>query len=407
MLLKKCSFERKLVPRHLIIFVRINQLKQKGRAFFFTHMRKLLLVYILAFLWVLPAKTILSIVLYPERNASVISFSQQGESSVWDGQVSFSASDGLCLSFPSRFKIGRGDTSLSMGYAGFWQEYALLPFFSNEQTLFYQSKKHAVALFSKNMERRAIGYEYAFPKGKLSALAWMHPEVEVSSFQTEWGAAHAPWGVGGKLLLKTQNLSLHAESLFTPVQGLEAFMASSFTYAACKANFAYGEKPYPLRYSLSLALQSHSVRATFMMEDWFGSKPIYGGTSATRRTRESASLRFSLGRGYLLVSFSDMYEFKRRGSEMGSVLAQVKLGGPLGQLTLQYAANRRPLVALDGEFKVSFVLNKASFSYSSGVYEITLSDSVAIGKGIGTWKLHKSMGKAVSLTLMYALTIDR
>lgn len=92
---------------------------------------------------------------------------------------------------------------------------------------------------------------------------------------------------------------------------------------------------------------------------------------------------------------------------MGSVLVQVKLGAPFGHVALQYATNRRPLTGLEGELKVSLVLYKASFSYSSQGYEISLSNSMAIGKGIGTWKVNKGKGKAVSLALMYSVTIGR
>jgi len=371
-------------------------------------MRKLLLLYVLLFLWALPAKTSLSLAMFPQEKLYVLSLEQQTPTGVWDGQLIFSALDKLAILLPSRFKIGMGEVSLSLGFTGFWQEYALLPLFAGEQALAFQGKQNAFVLFLPEIRRKkVIGYEHTMAKGRLSALAWMQPAKEPSSFQTEWGSEHSGWGVAGKVSLESSLLDLSVELLVTPVQGMEGFISSSCRYGSSKLGIAYGEETYPSRYSVSLDLKSRSLRATFMMEDWFGPKPIYGGFSAIRRRRQSSALRFSLGTGYLLFSFSDTYEFKQRGSEAGTVLMKATWKGFFGLVSAQYGEIRGPTNQKEGEFLLSLVLYKAALSYTEAGPEITLSDSVAIGKGLGTWKLKKSMGKAVTLTFMYAVTSGR
>jgi len=369
-------------------------------------MRKLLLLYVLALLWVLPAKSSLSLAMSPQDKIYVLSLAKQDSTSVWDGQVSFASPDELTILLPSRFKIGMGDVSLSLGYAGFWQEYALLPLFAMQQALYFQAKGNAFVLFLGAMKKKAIGYEHAMPKGKLSVLAWMQPAEEPSSFQTNWGSPHTRWGVAGKAFLTSSLLDLSSELLFTPVQGVNLFVASACKYRASKLSFSYGEEIYPLRYSVALAFQSKFLQASFVMEDWFGPKPIYGGFSAIRKRKQSSVLRFSLGAGSLLFSFSDTYEFKPRGSEAGSVMMGATWKGFFGQLSVQYGESRLSSILGEGQYKISLVLYKASLSYTEEGYAITLSDSVAIGKGIGTWKLKKSKGKAVSLSLLYVVTSD-
>ncbi len=345
--------------------------------------------------------------MFPQEKIYVLSLAQQNPTSVWDGQLTFAAPDELAIQFPSRFKIGGADASVSLGYAGFWQEYALLPFFFREPALFCQARKHAFVLVSGKNGKRAIGYEHITNGGELSALAWLQPREEPSSFQTEWGVNHSRWGVAAKALLESTLLDLHAELLFTPVNGMDVFVSSSCKYGSSILGFAYGEDPYPSRYSLSLALKSSSIRVSFVMEDWFGPKPIYGGYSAMRKRSQSSEVRVSPGMGYLSFSFSDTYEFKPRGSDLGSVMMQATWGGFFGKISVQYGVSRGPSIETKGQYKLSLVLYKASLSYTDAGYVITLSDSVAMGKGIGTWKLKKSMGNAVSLALLYAVTSDR
>ncbi len=313
------------------------------------------------------------------------------------------------MMLPSRFKVVSGDASVSLGYAGFWQEYALLPLFAREQALLYQTQGHAMVMLPGVRGKSAIGYERMSSLGTLSLIAWMHTREEASSFQTEWGSDHAGWGFASKAFLKTIPLELKAELLVTPVKGIEVFIASTCTYGSSQVGFSYGLAPYPTRYSLSLDLKGKALQASFVMNDWLGSEPIYGGFSAMRKRNQSSVVRFPLGRGYVRLSFTDTYEFKAKGGQVGSLLLQASLFGPFGQMTFQYGGSRdlsnSPFEG--GEFKVSLVLYKAVFSYAGEGYVITLTDSLAIGKGIGTWKLTKQRGKAVSLSISYTVTSDR
>jgi|GEM_PF-3761131 len=371
------------------------------------HMRKLLLLYILLLLCSIPAKTSLSLALFPQEKSYVLSLAHQGTTSAWDGQVTFTAPDEEVIMLPSRFKIGMGDVSLSLGYAGFWTEYALLPLLARKQALFFQANKHAIALMlPRTGEKKAIGYEHTMARGNLSVFAWMQPEEEPHSFQTRWGDAHARWGVVSKIFLTSSLLDLGAELLFTPVQGLEGFILSTYKYRSSKLSLTYGQEPYPTRYSFALDLNTSSCSITFVMEDWFGPRPIYGGFSAIRRRSQSFSLRIFLGTGYLLFSFSDLYEFNPRGTEVGSVMMSSTWKASFGQLSVQCGQSRVSSILGAAQYKVSLVLSKVSFSYTEAGYEITLSDSIAIGKGIGTWKLKKCMGEAVSLSLLYTMTSD-
>lgn len=370
-------------------------------------MRKLLFLFVLLFLCSLPAKTNISLVMFLKEKHYVLSLAHQTATSAWDGQLTY-APEELSLLFTSRFKIGMGKVSLSLGYTGFWQEYALLSLFARDQALCFQANKNAFVLLLPGKRRdKAIGYEHAMENGRISILAWMRPAKEPLSFQTEWLSEYSGWGVTTKVALSSSLLHLSAELLFTPVQGLEGFVLMSCKYRSSKLSFAYGEETYPSRYSLSLDLKSSSTRATFVMEDWFGPEPIYGGFSAIRRKRQSSAVKFFLGTGYLLFSFSDTYEFKQKGSEAGSIMMRTTWKGSFGQVSVQYGAIRGVSNQRKGEYMFSLVLYKATISYSEKGYEFILSDSVVIGKGIGTWKLKKSMGKAVSLSLMYAVTSDR
>lgn len=370
-------------------------------------MRNFLLLYILAFLWVLHAKTNIAVTLYPGQKAYALSLAQQSPTSVWDAQVSFTAPDDCIIALPSRFKIEKGKTSLSLGYAGFWQGYALAPFLEKGQALSYHIGENSFVLLPGRANRWAFGYEHTMPKGTFSALTWIQKGQETTYFQHEWGAEQARWGIVGKALLESPYLMLHAESLFTPVGGMDVFVSSSCKYESCTLALAYGQSPYPSRYALTLALQSTSIIVSFVMEDWFGSKPIYGGTSSIRKRVQSGVLRFSLGTGYVQVSFSDTYEFKQRGSEGGASVMQATWKAPFGQVSAQYTQSRGTPNERGSQYKLSLTLHKASLSYTAEGYEIALTDTVAMGSGIGRWKLKKSMGKAASLVLSYAITSDR
>ncbi len=376
-------------------------------AYFFMHMRKLLLVCLLALLCSLPAKSSLALAMFPQEKHYVLSLAQQGQSSSLSGQLTFSGSDELLILLPSRFRIVCGKASVSLGYAGFWQGYALLPLFSREQALLFQTKEQAFALALGKNGKWAIGYEHTLKRGKLSALALMQKGQETSSFQTEWGSQHARWAVAGKLSLESSSLALQSELLFTPVKGLEVFVSSSYKYGSLKVSLSYGEDSYPTRYSFFLDLQSKTVQASFVMEDWFGSKPIYGGFSTMRKWKQSSEVKISLRTGFLGFSFSDTYEFKPRGSEVGSALMQVTWKGSFGQMSVRYEVSREASIEKKGHYTFSLVLYKATLSYTEAGYEIALSDSVVLGKGIGTWILKKSEGKAVSLALLYAITSVR
>ncbi len=372
-------------------------------------MRKLLLVYILLFLWALPAKSTLTLSMFPDERRYALSLAHQGPTCDSDGHVTFSAYDGLVMMLPSRFKVVCGDASVSLGYTGFWQEYALLPMLAREHALLYQTKAQAMVMLPGVRGKSAIGYERASSLGAFSLLAWMHTRVEASSFQTGWGSEHAGTGFVSKASLKTIPLELGAEVLITPVKGIEVFIASTCTYGSSQVGFSYGQAPYPSRYSLSLDLRGKALQASFVMDDWLGSEPIYGGFSATRKRKQSSVVRFPLGKGYVRLSFTDTYEFKAKGGQVGSLLLQASLSGTFGQMTFQYGGSRDPSHSLfeGGAITCSLVLYKAVFSYAGEGYGITLTDSLAIGKGIGTWKLRKQMGKAVSLSISYTVTSDR
>ncbi|MBI9094695.1 MAG: hypothetical protein JEY71_07420 [Sphaerochaeta sp.] len=367
-------------------------------------MRKLLFVYLLALLCSLPATSNLALAMFPQEKHYALSFDQHGQTSFFSGQLSFSGSDEQLIMLPPRFKIVFGGSSVSLGYAGFWQGYALLPLFLREQGLLYQIKEQAFALVLGKNEKWAIGYEHTLKRGKLSALAWIQRGQEASSFQTEWGAQHSRWAVAGKVFLESSTLALRSELLFTPVKGLEVFFSSSCTYGSSKVSFAYGEDSYPSRYSIFLNLQSKTVQASFVMEDWFGPKPTYGGFSTMRKRKQSSEVKIFLRTGYLGFFFSDTYEFKSRGTEVGSVILQATWKGSFFQMSARYGVIRDSLIDMKGLYTFSMVLYKATLSYTEAGYEITLSDSVAMGKGIGTWSLKKSEGKGVSLSLLYALT---
>lgn len=370
-------------------------------------MRKLLLFCILASLSAIPAKSNISFALYPEEKTYVISVAQQSQQKAWDGQLTFVFPDNLTVLLPSRFMIGVGDASLSLGYGGFWQGYALLPFFCREQALLYQGGKDAVMVLSGAGRRRAVGYERSTSRASLSALAWMAPVQGLSSFLSKWGSVHARWGVATKLLVKTSAFGLDAEALFTPVKGLEGFVSSSFRYAGCTLLFAYGEAPYPSRYSFALDLQSKLINATFVMEECFGPEPIYGGHSAIRKRVQRGSVKLSLATGYLLVSLSDTFEFKRKGLALGSVVLQARWVAPFGQVSVYCKESRGLSKALQREYRFTLSLHKATISYTKEGYEIALTDSLPLGRGVGTVTLKKRMGRALTLSLLYTLTSDR
>lgn len=376
------------------------------RAYFFIHMRKLLLFCILASLPVLSAKSSMAVTLDPSVKTYSISVAQNDSKKVWDGQLTLVFPDELTIAFPSRLKVGLGPGVLSLGYGGFWQDFSLLPHFSREQALLYQGDSGTrVALF-RGGGQQAIGAEHALAGTKVSFLAWTQAKPVLHSYQREWGAVHAAWGVAAKVLLKPAPFVLGAEALFTPVTGVKAFVSSSFKYGGCSLGFAYGQEPYPTRYSFGLDLKSRLFRATFELEDWLGSEPIYGGYSTIRKRRQSGSVQVSLAAGYLFFSVTDTYEFKLRGSESGRVVLQAKWVGRFGQVSAHYKQKRggTNVVNGKGEYKLTLLLNKVTLSYSSEGYEMAIADSVVIGGGIGTWKLKKGMGKAVSLVLSYAVT---
>lgn len=368
-------------------------------------MRKLLLFCILGTLSCIPARSSLSFSLYPEEKIYLLSVAQQSQGRAWDGQVAFAPPDKLTLLLPARFKIGVGGASLCLGYAGFWQQYALLPFFSREQALLYQGKESSVMVLSG--DRQAIGYDRSSAKRSLSLLAWRAPKTESSSFQTQWGAEHARWGVAAKLSLRSSFFSVTAETLFTPVKGVEAFIASSLQGGPATLGFSYGKEPYPTRYSLALALGGKDVKGTFAMEDWFGAEPRYGGHSSMRKREQKGSIHLSLARGYLHLSASDTFEFKRKGSTVGSVVLLGKWVGSFGELSIQYKQERGAVQEAQGVYRFTLGVHKATLTYSKEGYEIALTDSLPLGKGVGTVRLHKRMGSSVTLSLLYTLTSDR
>ena len=234
------------------------------------------------------------------------------------------------------------------------------PPFSGEQALLFQAKRQAFALVLDTNEKMAIGYEHILTKGKLSTLACMQREQDDPSFQTEWGVHHSRWAVACKISLEASCLALHSELLFTPVNGLDVFVSSSCTYGSAKASLAYGEDSYPLRYSFVLALQSKAVQASFVMEDRFGSKPIYGGYSAIRKRTQSSEVQISLGTGLLRFFFSDTYEFKPRGAEVGSVMLQATWKGSLFQISARYGVSRDSLIVTKGLYAFSLILYKTT-----------------------------------------------
>ena len=369
-------------------------------------MRKLLLFCTLVLLYVLPAKSSISFALYPEEKKYTISVTEQGPKRAWDGQLAFVAPDELNLLLPSRFTLGVGNASVSLGYAGFWQEYALLPFFSKQRALLYEARNKRFMILFSTKKMQAIGYEKETSRADFSALAWVAPKQDVFTFHSAWGAQDARWGVATKIVLKPSFFDLHAEAVFTPIQGVEGFFSSSLASGPYTLGMAFGQSPYPLRYTFALDLECKAFRTTFAMEDWQGSKPIYGGHSAIRKRKKSSSVKLSLATGYLLFSASDTYDFTRKGEGLGSVILQAKWKGPFGQVAVHYTDKRGSSEA-KGEYKLSLSLYKATFSYTHRGYVIACSDSFAMGKGMGTWRVTKCMGKTVTLSFLYTLTSDR
>ena len=362
---------------------------------------------ILALLCTLPAKSTLSLAMYPQKKIYALSLTQQNPNSEFSGKLTFSEADKLVMVLPSRFKIKAGTSLISMGYAGFWGEYALLPTIATkEQALLVQGRKNACAVLM-GKSKWAVGYERATEIGSLSALAWIQSREDPSTFQTEWAPDSSLWGVVGKALFLSRYIDVSLEMLLTPILGLDGFVSGVCTYGPTSLGFAYGQAPYPSRYSLSFELGSNAVHVTFRMEDWFGSKPIYGGFSAPRKRRQSSEVEVFLGKRYLQFCFSDTYEFTKKGIEAGSVSMKATWGGSFGKVSAQYGVSRHPMLPEKVQYSLSLVLYKASLSYTENGYEATLTDSIVMGKGTLTWALAKRMGEAVSLALFYAITSAR
>ena len=296
---------------------------------------------------------------------------------------------------------------MRFGHAGFWQEYALLPFFAREQALLLTWGKDALMALGGGEKRRAVGYEHSFPGARLSLLAWTAPAQTPSTYQVKWGALHSPWGIAGKVVLASSGFGLHAEALFTPTQGLEGFFSSSLRHGSSSFLFAYGQEPYRVRYSFAMDVEGKGMQATFSLEDGFGGEPIYGGHSAIRRRKQGGAVKLFLPTGYLLFSASDTYEFKQRGAEVGSVVLGAIWKAPFGHVSFTYGQRRGPEPALGKECRCSVNLHKATLSYTKEGFALALTDSVPIGGGVGTWHLKKSMGEGVTLSLLYTLTSDR
>lgn len=371
-------------------------------------MRKLLFFCTLLLLSTILAKGTLSLGIYPGQKKYVVSLAERSLARSWDGLLTFVAFDELMITLPSRWKVGVGEGFASVGYGGFWQEYALLPFFSDERALLYQRENHALMLFAEREGKQAMGYELSTPRKSISLLAWRATKPEVTSYQATWGSQHARWGVAAKANVQSSVISLHAEAVFSPVKGVEGFVSSSYNLLSSTLGVAYGEAPYPIRYSFSLDLAHMKVQATYMQKDWFGSEPLYGGYSAIRRREQSSSLKLFLPIGYLLFTESDLYEFKPKGGEAGSVKLGAIWGGSFGQVSLQFKDKRGKGKGVQGrsETTVSLLVNKLSLSYTEGEYAIGLTDSIPIGKGVGTWNLEKKSGEHVKLSLLYTLTSD-
>lgn len=370
-------------------------------------MRKVLLFCILVSLSVLPAKERLLVALYPKEQRYVISAWQQDPRKAWEGQLTFVRDETLTIVLPSRFSFEGGGSSLRFGYAGFWQEYALLPFFVREQALLLTRGGDALMALRGGEKRRAVGYEHSFSKAKLSLLAWTASVQTPTSYQVKWGALHSPWGFAGKAVLESSGFALHTEALFTPIQGLEGFFSSSFRHGSSTFLFAYGQDPYPVRYSFALDVEGRGVQVTFSMEDGFGGEPIYGGHSAIRRRKQGGAVKLFLPTGYLLFSASDTYEFKQRGTEVGSVVLKATWKGAFGHVSFSCTQKRGSESPLGKECRCSVNLHKATLSYTKEGFALALTDSMPIGKGVGTWNIEKRMGEGVTLSLLYTLTSDR
>ena len=369
-------------------------------------MRKLLIFCILVTLCVIPAKGSLSFSLSPVEKKYSISVSQQGQKIAWDGHFSFVAPGVPKLVLPSRFSLGVGGGSVRVGYAGFWQEYALLPFLSKAQALVYQTAGQSFMLLAPTQGQKAVGYGKATDSADISALAWMAPKQDLSAFHTEWGAAHARWGVASKAVLHPSFGVLHAEALFTPAHGFEGFFSSSLGRGPYTLAIAYGQSPYPSRYSFALEHECKTVRTTFVKEEWLGAKPIYGGHSSIRKSRQSASVKIFLKTGSLVFSASDTYDSTRKESGVGSVVLQAKGKAPFGQVAVSHTQSRGSSGAED-DYKVSLSIYKATLSFTKKGYVIAFSDSFAMGEGTGTWRVTKRMGEACAFSFLYTLTTDR
>lgn len=369
-------------------------------------MRKLLLFCLLVTLYAIPAKGSFSLSLAPVEKKYSISVSQQGQKIAWDGHFSFVAPGVPKLVLPARFSLGVGGGTIRMGYAGFWQEYALLPFFSKAQALVYQAAGQSFMLLATKQGQRAVGYGKASARADVSLLAWMAPKQDLFAFHTEWGAAHARWGVAAKAVLQPSFGVLHAEALFTPAHGLEGFFSSSFGHRPYTLGIAYGQSPYPSRYSFALEHECKAVRTTFVMEEWLGAEPVYGGHSSIRTSRRSSSVKLFLKTGSLVFSASDTYASTRKGTGVGSAVVQAKWKAPFGQVAVSHTQGRGSSGA-EGDHKVSLTLYKATLSHTKKGYVMTVSDSFAMGEGSGTWRVTKRMGEACAFSFLYALTTDR
>lgn len=367
-------------------------------------MKKLLLLTILLLLYHLSAKATFSSITLPFEDKTVLSLYYQDHGINWDFQARYSRKEGLILTLPARYKIEKNDLSLAWSYPSFWQEFLLAPSFSSKQGFTFTAGKRVIGFLLEGPSQHAIGYEQHWKGGVFSLFSWRQSERVRNTYQTQWGEHDARWAAIGKVVLSSSVTSLRVESLFNEVQGLEFLFAGAVKVKACSLSFIYGQNPYPLRYELSVDLQSRTIKAHIAWTDVFGPPPLYGGTRAIRTQKQAIKLTYTGKQNSLTFSYQDVYEYKYRGTEESSTLCFLQWSSWWGKFSIESKGGR----TLHGRrVRYAVTLYRFSLNYDGSSYSITLSHSFAMGRGKGTWKVEAKQGKPLSCTLAYDLTIDQ
>lgn len=370
-------------------------------------MRKLLVCILQLLLYTVYARSSLSLSIAPLERVYGVSFAQESRTTSWEATLAFGLHRDLVLVLPSRFKIKAELFSLSLGAPGFWQGFVLLDHLSKEQAILYQRNNDSFCLLAPGNGLEAVGYERQLSRGVFSLVGLLQKPDSVSTYQVEWGVEQAPWALAGKLALQSQNLAVKAEMLLSPVDGILVSGSYALVHSPCTASVSYGQNSYPKKYSLDLDFASEHLVASVALDDWFGGEPIYGGFSAVRKRRQSASVHYVGGWGWLHLSAVDTYEFKRRGGEAGTVVLQAKLGLGSCQIEVEGTQSRGATQQHKPKTMVTLALSKATITYDAKGWAIAFGDSFPLGSARCSWEVAKRFGSRVSFHLGYSLTSGR